>query len=525
MKNNTKKYKVLNLFAGAGGFSYGFSLVNDGGKKPFEIVKAVEIDPYACKTLRGHLEIENYNKGKIVYEGDLTKDQIKNKIIKDCRGKVDIIIGGPPCQTFSLAGPSRSGSRKMREALKEDKRNILFKHYLELVEKINPKFVVFENVKGITSKDSNDISGIDSKNQKVIELICGELKKIGYELRNNKFPDHEYMVLNAADYGVPQERKRVFIIANRIDKESVLNPYPEPKYGNNCLRPYITVSSAIGDLPSLLPVFTVRSFKNLKKIDFVIKNYIDYLLKLREEVSKLRNNFLHDEYMAEFERLISMEVNKYKNYNVTYEDVLDFIKKANKFLKKIRQTEEYNNSSINEYYLDNEIKAFRTYIKGDAKKLTLHNARTHNFRDIIIFTLMKAGTTSAHFFTENSNFYLDKKLKKQLQKLYPYDSSKHVDTYVKHSPDKPSKTILAHLAKDGLRFIHPEQPRTFTPREVARLQSFPDDFYFYGPMISQYKQIGNAVPPLLAKAIGEAIYNKLKNSKKEDRKEVVPVYG
>ena len=507
MSKDNKKYKVLDLFAGAGGFSYGFSLVKDNENSVFEIVKAIEIDSYACETLRGHLENNNQNKNKIVYEADLTKDHVKEDLIKSCKNKVDIIIGGPPCQTFSLAGPSRSGSKKMREALRNDKRNILFKHYLELVKEINPKFVVFENVVGITSKDSNDISSINNKNKKVIELICDELKEMGYQLKNDKFKDQEYMILNAANYGVPQERKRVFIIANKLDKKNNLNPYPKIEFGEGQSKPHITVMEAIDDLPPLLPVFTTRSFKRLKKIDFIIKNYTKNLERLHKEICKIKKKKSNNA-IKKLDHLINKEISKFKNSKANYEEVLRFINNANNLLKELRKADKYIKFKSRD--LDSHVRVFKNYIKGKADNVSLHKARPHNLRDIVIFSLMKAGTTSAHFFSDN-NFYSDTDLRKKLQDLYPYDSSKHVDTYVKHDPNKPSKTILAHLAKDGLRFIHPEQPRTFTPREAARLQSFPDDFNFRGPMISQYRQIGNAVPPLLAKAIGEAIYKKLKD--------------
>lgn len=497
-------YRVLDLFAGAGGFSYGFSLVlNNDERKAFEIVKAVEIDSDACKTLRHHLETDNQKNKKVVYEGDLTKDKVKNELINELKGKIDIIIGGPPCQTFSLAGPSRSGSKEMREALKYDKRNILFKHYLELVEKIEPKFIVFENVEGITSKDSSDFFESNTKNKKVIELICDELEFMGYKVNNTK--KQRYMVLNAAEYGVPQERRRVFIVANNLDSK-VENPVPIPEYGEGKSYPFITLNDAIGDLPALLPRITIRSFKKLKKIGFVKENYFYCLKKLLKKLRDSDGSVFAKEKMKKIDDLLINELLYCESNSITYQRMIEFTEKLNILFKKLSVGSEYINIKD---LKSREKKEFRNYIRGNSKSLTMHRARTHNLRDIIIFSLMTPGTTSAHFFNKNNKSYSDKKIKQNLRKLYPYDSDKHVDTYVKHDPDRPSKTILAHLAKDGLRFIHPYQPRTFTPREAARLQSFPDSFCFYGPMTSQFRQIGNAVPPLLAKEIGKAIYNRL----------------
>ncbi len=123
-----------------------------------------------------------------------------------------------------------------------------------------------------------------------------------------------------------------------------------------------------------------------------------------------------------------------------------------------------------------------------------------------MFSMMKPGSSSAQFMNKASLFY-----DKFLDELYPYDRTKHVDTYVRHSWNKPSNTILSHMEKDGLKFIHPDQPRTFTPYEAALIQSFPPDYVFSGGRNAQYRQIGNAVPPLLARSIGEAILELLEN--------------
>ncbi|WP_242775044.1 DNA cytosine methyltransferase [Brevibacillus parabrevis] len=135
-----------------------------------------------------------------------------------------------------------------------------------------------------------------------------------------------------------------------------------------------------------------------------------------------------------------------------------------------------------------------------------HISREHNIRDVVMFSMMKPGSSSAQFMNKASLFY-----DKFLDELYPYDRTKHVDTYVRHSWNKPSNTILSHMEKDGLKFIHPDQPRTFTPYEAALIQSFPPDYVFSGGRNAQYRQIGNAVPPLLARSIGEAILELLEN--------------
>ncbi|MGZ4134103.1 MAG: DNA cytosine methyltransferase, partial [Tumebacillaceae bacterium] len=135
-----RQYKVLDLFAGGGGFSQGFLMAKHPDAN-FKIVKAVEINEDACETLKKHLGPDH------VLCGDVTKAEIKERLIQECKAEhVDVIIGGPPCQTYSLVGPARSGTMEMREALKDDSRNTLYKHFLEIVGEVKPHFVVFENV-------------------------------------------------------------------------------------------------------------------------------------------------------------------------------------------------------------------------------------------------------------------------------------------------------------------------------------------------------------------------------------------
>ncbi|MFW6026858.1 MAG: DNA cytosine methyltransferase [Candidatus Woesearchaeota archaeon] len=495
------QYKVLDLFAGAGGFSYGFSLVKNGA---FEIVKAIDINDEACETLTNHI-----GKDKVMKE-DLTNEKVIKSLINKYKNKIDVIIGGPPCQTFSLVGPSRSGSIEMRKALKKDPRNILFKYYLKLVKEIDPRFVVFENVEGITSKSLEEYSESNHKNKKVIELICDELDELGYNLEYADGNKKGYTILNAAEYGVPQNRRRVFVIAGK--KEFInKNPIPEKTHGiEEHLLPFVTVKDAIGDLPPLFPRITIRGLNRLKKINFVKSNLNTFYKYLKDHVKK--NKFLNliekdlKNLLLEFGCLIKKNKISNKEFKYFNKNLDKIFKKANKKLKKRNLVIDTKNNSKKIDY--------RKYVRDTDSNIIHHNPRSHNIRDIIIFTLMKPGTNSSHFINENHEYYNDNNLIYYLKNLYPYDTTKHVDTYVKHKEDLPSKTILAHLAKDGLRFIHPTQLRSFTPREAARLQSFPDSFKFEGSMISQFRQIGNAVPPLMAKAIGEAIYMELEKMNK-----------
>ncbi|KAA0549795.1 DNA cytosine methyltransferase [Bacillus sp. BGMRC 2118] len=458
-----KKIKVLDLFAGGGGFSTGFQLAHYNDLE-YEIVKALEINDDACRTLEKHLGKEK------VFKGDITNPIVKEKLIYECND-VDMIIGGPPCQTFSLAGPARSGTKEMREALKNDPRNTLYKHFFDLVNKIKPKFVVFENVVGIASKKVES-EGLSNKESQVIELICDELDSMGYKTEIGESFTERYQILNAADYGVPQYRKRIIILANKLD---LINPVPEK------IERLMTVRDAISHLPLRLPIISKISLERIKNNDIILKNlsfcisvFLEKIFELIEQEKDLETKSkLTDLYIT-----LIPEYEKIKNRKSYKLHALE------KFLS-------IYNEKVIQLCLDENI---------SANSDTIHSSRQHNFRDIIIFILTKQGSNSSRFIDKKSSDY-----NQLLSDLYPYNRNKHKDTYVKHSWDRPSNTILAHMEKDGLKFIHPVQPRTYTPYEAALIQSFPKDYSFSGGRNAQYRQIGNAVPPLMAKAIAISI--------------------
>ncbi|ASK64218.1 DNA (cytosine-5-)-methyltransferase [Virgibacillus phasianinus] len=465
-----KTLKVLDLFAGGGGFSTGF-LQSKNINVEFEIVKAVELDQAASDTLRGHLGEER------VIQGDITCTSTKEKIYKTC-SDVDVVIGGPPCQTFSLAGPARSGTAEMREKLKNDSRNTLYKHFFEIVDYIKPTFVVFENVEGMLSKKVDATQGLNNKQVQVIELICDELESKGYTTNIENSISDRFQVLNAAEYGVPQHRRRIIIIANRLGCE---NPRLEPTNGFFDKPSFLTVKHSIAHLPVRLPRISVSRLDNLKNIDVIRKNYRKSLSFFIESLEILAIKEAETKKLQGLEQL-------YKR-----------LKEESEYIKGKRSYKIYNLKKFialyNELILEYGINEFE-----DSFHLKNHQSREHNFRDIIIFIKTKQGSNSARFMNRASDDYNE-----FLDSLYPYNKSKHKDTYVKHSWGKPSNTILAHMEKDGLKFIHPEQPRTLTPYEAQLLQSFPEDYIFCGGRNDQYRQIGNAVPPKLAQSIGRSL--------------------
>jgi len=454
---NNQKYKVLDLFSGAGGFSLGFKKFHSDGSHPFEIVGAIEKDKYAVDTLISSMIRQGMSEEEArrrVINNDITFEITKQKIYEVCP-EVDIIIGGPPCQSFSIIGP-RSGSKEKQEKFANDDRDFLFEHYIEILEHYKPIFFVFENVRGIISK--NDTSG-----RRYIDIIAECFENIGYTLLSeDKKIKQKYLVLNAADYGVPQLRERVFIIGNRLNVD---NPCPKKTHcppesvAELGLLPYVTLRDAIGDLPEVFPKITLTPLKkgiSIKYVSLERKNKIDMR-------NKHRNNG-NDRAPYHWESFNT----SYNDGDINRKKYLDFIKPLNKqFL------------------------------------LTGHIARGQQHSDIILFKGMNEGMSSKQL--TNS----DIPRHKFLASLIKYKMNSFKDKYKKLSWDKPCNTVFAHMQKDGNRFIHPDsrQGRTLTVRETARIQSFPDDYIFEAPGNVRYKYIGNAVPPLLAMALARAIYN------------------
>lgn len=414
-----KTLKYLDLFAGAGGLSEGFI------RAGYEPTAHVEIDEAACFTLKTRLAYkwlqenqkeevyESYLAGEInrqkfydsvpesllqsVLNYEISKKNI-NKIFDEVDSilngsSIDLIVGGPPCQAYSLVGRARD-----EKGMQGDKRNYLYILYAEFLKKYKPKYFVFENVLGLLSAKDKDGILHFSKMRKLF-------KKCGYTT--------EYKVLNAADFGVLQNRKRVILIG---------------KYGAH-------------------------------------KDF--YPQMVLEERKFLVNEIFKDLPMIKAGKGTTLPVNTL-NYN-------------------------------EKYLYEAKIK------KSENQKTTFHCARPHTKQDLKIYKIaVKLWDTQKKRLS-----YTD--LPKNLQSQSNLDS--FLDRFKVVAGDLPcSQTVVAHISKDGHYFIHPDlkQNRSLTPREVARLQTFPDDFYFESvsgkpSRTTAYKQIGNAVPVLLAEKIARAL--------------------
>lgn len=402
------KIKYLDLFCGCGGLSEGFEQT---GK--FKLVAAVEWDKKARDSFANRLKYGwNYiDADERILHFDIQKTRSlfngwKNiegyapskgldRLVNDAKG-IDLIIGGPPCQAYSIAGRVRD-----KNGMQDDYRNFLFESYIKVVKRYNPKMFIFENVPGILSATPGGIN--------ILDRIKASFKKAGYILSNNI---KENALFDLSEFGVPQNRKRIILVGVR--KELFKN---ESEY---YLKDFY--SSFIGKY---------KSVKNKKSVKEAIGDLKPFYPK-------------QDVYL----------VNGKKFSHMPSED---------------------------------------TY-QG-------HIPRFHNERDIDIFKELAKDIETG----ENKYIKSD-----ELKKLYTARTGRvsSVHKYYVLRWDEPSNTIPAHLYKDGLRHIHPDsqQARSITVREAARLQTFPDDFIFKGSAGDQYKMIGNAVPPLFAKIIANALY-------------------
>lgn len=395
------KYKFIDLFAGCGGLEDGFLQT---GK--YEDVAAVEWLKPQVKTLIKRLEMKwgmedaservmhfDIQREKELFEGWLDPEFGEGKGLDyfvNKSGGIDVIIGGPPCQAYSVAGRVRD-----ENGMREDYRNFLFEHYLSVVDRYRPRVFVFENVPGILSA-APDGTPITAR-------IRSGFSNIDYDI----LEDLSVAKINASDYSVPQNRERIIIIG--IDKRRYQNTqkclerfYVDilPKYKVNRK---ITVREAIGDLPVCSPLWDKKSHSKRKS-----------------------------------------------------------------------HTQQETN-------------------------VTWHEPRYHNLRDMDTFRLLAEDIESGR------REYNSKKISELYEKKVGSKSPIH--RYHVLEPDLPSTTIIAHLHKDGNRFIHydSKQSRSITVREAARLQSFDDDFDFVGNRGNAYQMIGNAVPPKLAKALAFAV--------------------
>ena len=391
------KINILDLFAGCGGFSSGFE------KAGFNILGANDILLHAANTYT-----KNHKKTEFIL-GDITKKEIKNKLIDLAKkNKCQIIIGGPPCQAYSMAG-----ARNV-----DDPRGKLFNDYLDMVNSIKPKIFIMENVKGLLSMKHDKQDGLSSEDLKKLD----ELKKLENEknfllLKRKKSLNTKSVTFNNSD------QKKLKVVSDQI-------------------------------------TFFKENFKNLR---------VAVVETLKKEFEKIGYH-------------IQIKLLNSANFGVPQKRERVIIYGGSK-KTEIKFPEETHSASQD----DDNLKLFD---KTKKDWVTVKDAidDLKNKKEDILFS---------HIFNKNSDSFIEKIKKTPIGKsLYKNFS----DAYFRCHPDKPSKTVKEN---HGGVFIHYEKHRFLTPRELARLQSFEDNFLFEGNKSQILVQIGNAVPPKLGYALAK----------------------
>lgn len=354
----------------------------------FDCLAAVDFNPEAISVFS-----KNFSHVPQVLERDLTKFAPQDLAELLGTNRVDVIVGGPPCQGFSTvrqADGANSGARMVH-----DERRFLYREFLKYVDYFQPKVFVMENVLGIRSASGGEY-----------------FARVQKEARALKYRVHA-QVEDCVKLGLPQMRRRQLFIGTRLGLPEYFRT--ELKAPPRACDRQPPLWEAIGDLPAL------KAGEGNEVCDYDLE-------RRKSHIDRFNSNYLIE----------VIEVNR-------------------------------------------------------AAKLTAHRARPHSERDLRDFLLLKEGGNSAEASRRGVKFE------------FPYDKENFKDRYKRQHRFKPCSTIVAHLSKDGLMFIHPTQNRSITAREAARIQSFPDWFEFPVARTHQYRVIGNAVPPLVGEAIGIAV--------------------
>lgn len=495
---------IIDLFAGPGGLGEGFSSVrNSSGNQIFNIGLSIEKDAVAHRTLSLRALFRSFGKGKApdsyydYLRGDISFQQFFNSsdLTDEARAvyghakqatlgevattDVDswirnviegkgrwVLIGGPPCQAYSLAGRSRMRGADPK-AFEEDKRHFLYREYLRIIRDFGPAVFVMENVKGILSSTHGGSRIFDQ----IIDDLANPGNGLHYEIRsfvageNGPPGTYKGYVIEAEKYGIPQMRHRVILFGIRKD----LSPHHHKllKVGtDNSNR----VSNALAGLPKL------RS-RLSKEAD----SHGSWLSALREAPKQLNG------WRTATRDLVEARMKDAYTKARTRQSI------GSRFLRGEHEISTRLPQELRSWYSDPRLGG-----------VLQHETRSHMRSDI-------------HRYLFCASYASEFGTSPKIEHFPPLLLPDHVNVDEEHVPfsdrfrvqlrNLPSTTVVAHISKDGHYYIHPDpsQCRSLTVREAARLQTFPDNYFFEGNRTEQYTQIGNAVPPFLARQIAEVV--------------------
>lgn len=513
--SHTRSIPVIDLFAGPGGLCEGFaSLVRDGIRE-FDIRISIEKDPVAHRTLSLRALFRSFPVGKVpasyykYIRGDITREQMERdpavspylekaysearcaELGKDDQSEIDswirnglggakewVLIGGPPCQAYSLAGRARMRGNNPKE-FEEDKRHFLYREYLRIIKEFSPSVFVMENVKGMLSSQHSgslifdrildDLSSPGNGHRYLIRsfVVPGEIKK------------PEDFVIESENYGIPQSRHRVILFGIRTDVAGAIPSLERCSEEFSLMRsPRINAWDVLDGLPQLRSKLSNRldgmpdSTDNWRK---ALSNGLKVLEKKKNAVP-----------LAVLDRARKAVIDSLQLYSTG----APFI-----------PTNVSMSGPLATWYIDPRLEG-----------VTLHESRSHMESDLHRYLF---ASSFAHTVKRSPN------LRDFPEPLLPNhdnvgsDTTPFLDRFRVQLRNQPSTTIVSHIAKDGHYYIHPEssQCRSLTVREAARLQTFPDNYFFEGNRTQQYHQVGNAVPPLLARKIGEIVLRLLQSAR------------
>ena len=490
---------VIDLFAGPGGLGEGFSSLKKHEKNVFQLKLSIEKDGSAYQTLMLRALFRSFgNKVPDAYYDYITEkiskqefrdikiiasnlaeasNEAKNATLGGTSPKeIDlwikagikghskwVLIGGPPCQAYSLAGRSKMMNYDL-EKYESDSRHLLYREYLRIIKEHSPPVFIMENVKGILSSKLNG----ELIFKKIIKDLSEPKKGLEYEIRSltletsSEELEPKDFIIESELYGIPQARHRVILFGVRKDlarkSHQILQKQEE----------FVCVDDVLKFMPH------IRS--KLSKENDSLKDWCKTVQSTKSMLSG---------WHPESKKILITEMNRNAQL------ALEIMSTGSTFLEG--KPKSLGNFKLNNWLIDPKLNG-----------IIQHEARSHMRSDIQRYFLL-------------SNYAKVLKRSPKISELPPKLLPNHQNVNSSNTPfqdrfrvqlgDQPSTTIVSHISKDGHYYIHPDpsQARSLTVREAARLQTFPDNYYFEGNKTSQYGQVGNAVPPLLANQIAEII--------------------